>query len=633
MNSQSNVTHLIKIIILISIVNIGLIFDLHTGRNYSGLSQNQRMSEIRMDIGNFLNSMNPPDTVALKRLAEKVQNAKAAGYLIDSNFLTLTLFFNIVVLLISILASTVSKKADTAKKLSIVNNTKDIHKPGFDRNDDFRTGTFQKVLSDLGNAANELGILVDKMSTGAERKSDDGLNDKYLKSIKVEALQQFLMSELESLKKNQEDLNSRIGRLSIITKENSNQAAASRLEWISIANELNLVKQSYSKINIVTEKLEDIQMEIHKQLEKMLNEHKSLIKHSSTIRDIFNQINTSTHTGLETLENLNTTISESKKNVEQSSKLVNGLSERTEAIVNIIDVIDDISEQTNLLALNASIEAARAGEQGQGFAVVAEEIRKLAARSSTATRSIADLLTTIQEESVQASRQLVHGIKSVQLASDELKNFNSIYRKSTETTFQGISETNSIEKDINGHSSDIKKAIASSNDFNKTFKHLYNLLQNYSETSAKMLTYSNYLTSQCERIARYLKQQYYEIGNCEKSIHLSLNMITKLKEETLASKQISAELKNTLHANIESKGIEGVLVENQDKINTTRHLQIIRGSMETLKMIQHLGTSRKLSSAFKKGIKTQKPPKTDIDKDMPEVSVNNDNNNSYERTG
>ncbi len=118
------------------------------------------------------------------------------------------------------------------------------------------------------------------------------------------------------------------------------------------------------------------------------------------------------HQSIDGMEGLTNVVANAADKVEE-------LGESSQKIGEIIQVIDDIADQTNLLALNAAIEAARAGEQGRGFAVVADEVRKLAERTTTATKEIAEMIKQIQTQTEQAVEAMREG-KNKTISGKEL---------------------------------------------------------------------------------------------------------------------------------------------------------------------------------------------------------------------
>ncbi|OOE57252.1 methyl-accepting chemotaxis protein [Salinivibrio sp. ML323] len=123
---------------------------------------------------------------------------------------------------------------------------------------------------------------------------------------------------------------------------------------------------------------------------------------ASSAADSASSANSETEAGKQTLSEATATINQLDTEMDNMSTVITSLAERTQSIVSILDVIRGISEQTNLLALNAAIEAARAGEAGRGFAVVADEVRSLATKTSQSTEEIQSTIDHLQQEAKNA---------------------------------------------------------------------------------------------------------------------------------------------------------------------------------------------------------------------------------------
>lgn len=176
------------------------------------------------------------------------------------------------------------------------------------------------------------------------------------------------------------------------------------------------------------------------------------------------------------------------------AEMVQHLGNSSDQIGMIIETINDIAEQTNLLALNAAIEAARAGEHGKGFAVVADEVRKLAERSSKATGEIADLINSIQSTTRNA-------VSAMQTGSEQVA-------EGTQLAGQAGEALSKIEESVAGIVSQIEQMSVAMEKMNIASSEVVRSIENVSavteETTAsaeEMMAASSEVVNQIEQVA------------------------------------------------------------------------------------------------------------------------------------
>jgi methyl-accepting chemotaxis protein len=181
--------------------------------------------------------------------------------------------------------------------------------------------------------------------------------------------------------------------------------------------------------------------------------------------------------------------------VQATAKTVEALGSRSDQIGEIVGTIEDIADQTNLLALNAAIEAARAGEQGRGFAVVADEVRALAERTTKATREIGEMIKAIQQETRGAVAAMESGVQVVEKGTVEAG-------KSGEALVDILSQLGALQSQIHQVATAAEEQTATTSEISNNMQQITDIVQQTSGGAQE----SAAAASQLARLSEDLKQ-------------------------------------------------------------------------------------------------------------------------------
>ncbi|MBP6942288.1 MAG: HAMP domain-containing protein [Syntrophorhabdaceae bacterium] len=180
--------------------------------------------------------------------------------------------------------------------------------------------------------------------------------------------------------------------------------------------------------------------------------------------------NASAVTGEEIIQETISVMTRINERVKQSAGIIKKLGTRSEQIGEVVGLINEIADQTNLLALNAAIEAARAGEHGRGFAVVADEVRKLAERTTEATKEIGDTIEAMQSETKNAVVSMKEGEDEVEQGAKEAS-------KSGDALKDILKQVNTVTTEINQIAVASEEQTATTNEIATNIQQISEVMQ------------------------------------------------------------------------------------------------------------------------------------------------------------
>lgn len=338
--------------------------------------------------------------------------------------------------------------------------------------------------------------------------------------------------------------------------DESTQETASSIEEM-IAN----IKQITQNLESLSSSSEDVASSIAevnatvKEIEHHADE--SVLLAEKVMTDASDKGMSAARAAMEGMENI-------RKSVGALSDVINVLGQRSEDIGKILNVIDEIADQTNLLALNAAILAAQAGEHGRAFAVVADEIKSLAERTSVSTKEIAELIKSVQEETRSSVEMAASGIEAVEKGLGLVRDVNSALKGIADSSRVSTEMSKAIQRATSEESLVIKQITEAIKGMSKQVENISLALQEQSRGSRFILE----ATEKMKEMSRHVKNATAEQNDGSRQIASAIENVAQQADQiakaTGRQKQRSAEIVRSMD---KIQSTTGKLVSSAHEMN------------------------------------------------------------------
>ncbi len=254
-------------------------------------------------------------------------------------------------------------------------------------------------------------------------------------------------------------------------------------------------------------------------------------------------------------------MAEIKNKVSVSALRVEEMGKRSQQIGAIVETIEDIASQTNLLALNAAIEAARAGEHGKGFAVVADEVRKLAERSSQATKEIAALVKSIQQSVQEAVAAMNEGAQEVESGVEKAE-------QAGQSLGDILKSADSVREQAELTAKAAQQMDAATNQLVNAMDSVSAVVEQNTAATEEMSASANEVTEAVENIASVSEENSAAI----EEVSASAEQMSAQAQEVMASAQTLAQMAQALQELVQRFNLNG---KSEEEVSVEQAVEVV----------------------------------------------------------